>query len=457
MDPSSTSTQLEHRRPSDDEQAGGEIRIGDRDEGGGSPVGAVVGGSAVALLGAAAAITARRRRRRRAGPVVTGSSVRLPRALHPGAWWIWALGLATAASRTTNPLLLALVLVVVAQVVAARRGEAPVGQGASAPTCSLGLVVDRHPRRLPDRARRLVRRPRAVHPPGGAAARRRRRASASAAPVTLEGVLAAAYDGLRLATLLVCVGAANVLADPKRLLKAVPAALHEVGVAITVSLSVAPQLIESGQRVRRGPSAAGRGRAPDRRSSARCSCPCSPTPSTGRSSSPRPWTAGATAAPAPWPLPSGPPPARSLLGGPGRRLHAAPTACSTAPPRASLGLPMLRVRRCCCRSSASVLSGRRVERTRYRPDPWLGPEWAVAGVGVAVAAVVLLDLGGRPDAAGARRCSRSRWPDLPIVPALGHRCSASLPAWLAPPVDRPARGPHAATRRAGPPSAWWRA
>ena len=31
---------------------------------------------------------------------------RLPRTLHPGAWWLWALGLATAASRTTNPLLL---------------------------------------------------------------------------------------------------------------------------------------------------------------------------------------------------------------------------------------------------------------------------------------------------------------------------------------------------------------
>ena len=34
--------------------------------------------------------------------------VRLPRALHPGAWWLWALGLATAASHTTNPLPLAL-------------------------------------------------------------------------------------------------------------------------------------------------------------------------------------------------------------------------------------------------------------------------------------------------------------------------------------------------------------
>ena len=32
--------------------------------------------------------------------------MRLPRPLHPGAWWLWALGLATAASRTTQPLLL---------------------------------------------------------------------------------------------------------------------------------------------------------------------------------------------------------------------------------------------------------------------------------------------------------------------------------------------------------------
>ena len=31
-------------------------------------------------------------------------------ALHAGAWWLWALGLAVAASRTTNPLLLGLLV-----------------------------------------------------------------------------------------------------------------------------------------------------------------------------------------------------------------------------------------------------------------------------------------------------------------------------------------------------------
>src|ERR671939_669735 len=47
-------------------------------------------------------------------PVVTGTArdrrgglaprATRSNALHPGAWWLWALGLGTAASRTTNPL-----------------------------------------------------------------------------------------------------------------------------------------------------------------------------------------------------------------------------------------------------------------------------------------------------------------------------------------------------------------
>jgi energy-coupling factor transport system permease protein len=69
--------------------------------------------------------------------------------------------------------------------------------------------------------------------------------------VTAEGTLGAAYDGLRLATLLVCVGAANALASPRRLLRSIPAALYEVSVAVVVALSVAPQLVESVGRVRR--------------------------------------------------------------------------------------------------------------------------------------------------------------------------------------------------------------
>ncbi len=77
-------------------------------------------------------------------------------------------------------------------------------------------------------------------------------------PVALEGVLGAFYEGLRLATLLLCFGAANVLANAKRLLKSTPSALHEIGVAVTVALTIAPQLIESAatRAPRRGSSAA---------------------------------------------------------------------------------------------------------------------------------------------------------------------------------------------------------
>ena len=80
--------------------------------------------------------------------------------------------------------------------------------------------------------------------------------------MTLEGVLSALYDGMRLATLLVCFGAANVLANPRRLIKAAPAALQDVGVAVTVAVSLAPQLIDSARRVgraRRLRSGAGNG------------------------------------------------------------------------------------------------------------------------------------------------------------------------------------------------------
>ena len=49
----------------------------------------------------------------------------LPRAVHPAAWWGWAVGMAVAVSTTNNPLLLFLALEVVALVVANRRGSSP--------------------------------------------------------------------------------------------------------------------------------------------------------------------------------------------------------------------------------------------------------------------------------------------------------------------------------------------
>jgi energy-coupling factor transport system permease protein len=68
--------------------------------------------------------------------------------------------------------------------------------------------------------------------------------------VTLEGILVAVYDGMRLAAMLVCLGACNALASPKRLLRYIPATLYEVGTAVVVALTFAPQLVEDARRVR---------------------------------------------------------------------------------------------------------------------------------------------------------------------------------------------------------------
>jgi len=146
-------------------------------------------------------------------------SLRLPRTLHPIAWWIWAIGLATAASRTTNPLLLALILAVAGIVVAARRTEAPWAR-AFKWYLLFGLIViairvafriilgaDVGPSEHV-----LFTVPRIPLPTfmagvelGGA--------------VSAQSVLAATYDGFRLATILCCIGAANTLANPKRALR----------------------------------------------------------------------------------------------------------------------------------------------------------------------------------------------------------------------------------------------
>lgn len=367
------------------------------------------------------------------------ASHRLPRPLHPGAWWLWALGLATAASRTTNPILLVLIVAVIGYVVSARRTDAPWARGFRA-YLMLGLVVVLIRvvfRMLLDGQygqHVLFTLPEIPLPAAAAGIR-------IGGAVSAEGMLAAAYDGLRLATLLLCVGAANVLANPKRLLKAMPAALHEIGVAVTVALSVAPQLVESGQRVRHARRLRGEpGRrmrvlkeiaipvmtdaldrslllaaAMDSRGYGRAA------PVARRSR----YVSGALV----------------LTGLGGVCIGTYGLLDATAP--RSLGYPMLLVGV----AAAAIgfrLSGQRVQRSRYRPDPWRGPEWIVGLSGIAVAAVVLVMATIDP-ARLYPSLQPLRWPDLPLLPAAAVLLGA-LPAWLAPPVERSglvAAGPRA--------------
>ncbi len=68
---------------------------------------------------------------------------------------------------------------------------------------------------------------------------------------------AALTDGLRLSAIILSIGMASSLANPRKLLKATPGALYEVATAISIALNLAPQLISSIKRVRRARSLRG--------------------------------------------------------------------------------------------------------------------------------------------------------------------------------------------------------
>ena len=165
---------------------------------------------------------------------------RLPRALHPVAWWVWALGLAAAASRTTNPLLLRARSSPSLGVGRGRRG-APTRRGRARSGTTSSLGAGRASRsgscsgslfgggaRAGDHV--LFRLPHVPLPRWYAGVQ-------LGGPVSLEALLAGADDGLRLGDLLCCVGAANALANPKRALRVLPGALYELGIAVVVALT----------------------------------------------------------------------------------------------------------------------------------------------------------------------------------------------------------------------------
>nr|WP_211262453.1 energy-coupling factor transporter transmembrane component T [Nitriliruptor alkaliphilus] len=373
------------------------------------------------------------RRAEAPGPgTVAGARKRLhrdaavPRQLHPGAWWLWAIGCVVAASRTTNPLLLLLICVVLGYVVAARRTNAPwarafgvflriaviviafrtVFQVALAPS-QPGVVLFTLPVvPLPDWAAGMTL--------GG--------------PVTAEAVLAAATDGLRLATILLCIGAANALANPKRLLALLPSALYEVGVAVVVAITFTPQLVESVQRIRAARRLRGRPhRGP--RSLVQVALPvledalerslalASAMDSRGYGrraavpTSTRRWTGTLLLA--------------GLLGaclGVYALLDASsPVAVATSVLAGGLALAVAGLR----------LAGRRTVRTRYRPDPWRTPEWVTAGAGLVVAAGVLLT--GVFDPSGVTPpAAPLAFPPLPLL-ATGGILLGLVPAFATPP------------------------
>jgi energy-coupling factor transport system permease protein len=298
------------------------------------------------------------------------------------AWWVWALGVAAAASQTTNPFVLLMLVAVVSTVVALRRSDQPWGRSFRLYVwLAAGIVLVRVGFRVVFGGWAdgpvLLRLPTVPLPDWVAGI-------TLLGPVHAQALLAAAYDGLRLATIVVAVGAANSLANPKRLLRSVPPALYEVGTALVVAVSVLPQLAESLQRVRAAqrlrPGTTGRVRGLRRllvpvledaleRSLALAA---------GMDARGYGRTAGAT------PAQRRTTGALMLTGLAGICVGVYAVLDTTAP--RVLALPMLALG--VAAATAGLLNaGRRVARSRYRPDHWRPAEVVVAGSGVLVAAI----------------------------------------------------------------------
>jgi len=371
-------------------------------------------------------------------------SGRLPRALHPIAWWIWAIGLVLAVNRTTNPLLLILTLAVLAFVIANRRTDAPWAR-AFKYYLWLGLFVIvlrivfqsvfSQGAEAGDHV--LFTLPRISTPKWYAGVQ-------IGGPVTLEATLTAAVDGLRLATMLCCIGAANALANPKRALRVLPGALYELGMAVVVSITLAPQLIESVQRVAR----ARRLRAGRRKGWRVLRSIATPVLADALERSlmlaaamdSRGYGRTGPATTASRRLTG----ALMLLGMVGLCAGCYGLLGNGAP--RFLGLPAILAGAVLC-CGGLALGGRRVKRTNYRPDPWRAPEWVVAGCGVATAVMLYLSTG---DDASALNPSfyPLRFPPLPALPMIAILI-AGVAAVAAPPPPKPRR---LAPSQAGAPS-----
>ncbi|MEU1704418.1 energy-coupling factor transporter transmembrane component T [Streptomyces sp. NPDC005706] len=393
----------------------------------GSGPAATVGGRASGA-GRPGAVAPRERGRAEPAPV----RLRHGRApLHPGAWWLWSLGLGTAATRTTNPLLLALLTAATGYVVATHRSPSPwsrsyaafaklavavllirlaftVALGSPVPGTHVLLTLPEIP--LPHWAQGIRL--------GGR--------------VTAEALLFAGYNGLKLATLLICVGAANALASPARLLKSLPGALYEVGVAVVVALTFAPHLIADVQRLRAARRLRGR---PDRgvRGLLQVGLPVlegALERSVALAAAMDARGYGRTAE-----VPARVRRTTTALTLGGLLGVCAGTYGLLTAEGGTYGVPVL-----CAGVAAALaglrLGGRRSPRTRYRPDPWGVRAWLVAGSGAAVAALLTLAAVRDPDALHPGVVPLVA-PALPLWPAAAVLL-ALLPAFVVPkPVEEP--------------------
>ena len=170
------------------------------------------------------------------------------RFLHSGAWWLWAILMAAMAAGTTNPIYLISIIFVVLMVVHYRKSDAPWSRSIKGFLVIASLIIFIRVSLIvitPDifGDTLLFTLPEIDLPSVFAGVK-------LGGEIKANTLYFAFKEGLRFATILICIGAAQSLASPTRLLKSIPAALYEVGLAIVVAMTFAPQLAQDSKRVR---------------------------------------------------------------------------------------------------------------------------------------------------------------------------------------------------------------
>lgn len=311
---------------------------------------------------------------------VRGSAVQ---RIHPVAWWVWALGIAVAT--TKSPGLISTVILISALVTMVALCHESSAFSRAFPAylaLAVGVVVIRVVfyvlLGIKTGTDVVLPLPRIPLPEWAAGI-------ALLGPVTASGLLSAVSAGLALAALLLCFGAAVALTNPQRTLRSLPASLHLLGTPAVIAMTLAPQLVESWQRVRRAQVLRGRvlrGRKAIaattlpvlqdalERSIALAASMDSRGYARVHKGSSRLVLALLLAA-----LLSAALGTYALLDGTGPRWLAAPLLVA--------GVAAAIV--------ASVIASRRVSTTRYRPDLWRMHENTIAACGIALASLALTD------------------------------------------------------------------
>jgi len=167
---------------------------------------------------------------------------------HPLTWWIWSIALALGIARGNNPWLAIAVVGCAYLVVRIFRSDAPwsrsfesglkLGLWILIIRTSFGVLIG-----TPIPGTTIFRLPILPLPEWMAGIR-------IGGAVTQERLFSTAHEGVILAAIIICFAAASSLTSPHRLLRVLPFAIYQFGLALVIATSLVPQFVRSISRIR---------------------------------------------------------------------------------------------------------------------------------------------------------------------------------------------------------------